>query len=504
VFAVALLLVGLALPAVLARLTTFEAAVHAQTTLRMAWSMLFVSAGVVRLVRWRLTGESRSGLLGCGLFCYGALASSTPALASLMVDDPLDVWLSPITRAVTAAVFLVLLVRAFQSPAVDAGLRPLRVIAGTLLTGYAVVALFIAAHQTGHALTLPAEGWFAVGCALSAGWLATATLALTRGVHDGDASAVWIGLGLTVLGAAQLLHALAFVTLTDTAFYGTGLSLVVSGIALGNAARDLGLVMAADGTALLAMRGALVQTEQLLTDDEQQQRQRLHDARSLIAALKMASLTLDRYDERLETSVKHRLRTSLVSELTRLEQVIDGRRREPLEEFRLDEALAPLLAAEQAAGLVVRSSLGSARVLGRPLELATVVQQLLVDARRRAPSHAVRLYAERHPPGLRLVIEDRAPGLRPADREQVFDRAFQPATEDADPTLGLYLARRLMREQEGDLVFEARHGGGSRFLLSLLPAPTPAREAGTTTDVFVFGAPDQPAADGAYRPAEAG
>jgi hypothetical protein len=38
----------------------------------------------------------------------------------------------------------------------------------------------------------------------------------------------------------------------------------------------------------------------------------------------------------------------------------------------------------------------------------------------------------------------------------------------------------------------------------LLPAPTPAREAGTTTDVFVFGAPDQPAADGAYRPAEAG
>jgi signal transduction histidine kinase len=110
------------------------------------------------------------------------------------------------------------------------------------------------------------------------------------------------------------------------------------------------------------------------------------------------------------------------------------------------------------------------RVLGRPLELATVVQQLIGDARRRAPSHAVRVSAEQTADGVQLVVEDRAPGIRPADGEQVFDRDFR-AGGGASSGLGLYLARRLMREQGGDIVFEARHGGGSRFLISMLASP---------------------------------
>jgi signal transduction histidine kinase len=468
-FALALLIVGFAIPTALAA-TDFETAVHAQTVLRMVWAMLFVSAGVLRLVRWRLTGESRIGLIGCGLFSYGVLASSTPTLGALLHGDDREVWLSPETRTVAALVLLTLLARAFLSQPVDAGLRPFREIAVGLTAAYGTIAVFVSAFRTGHPITLPASGWFVIGGLLSLAWLATATWALTQGFRDDNASMVWIGLGLTVLAAAQLLHALALVATTNTAFYGTGLNLVVAAIAAGNAARDLSASLSRDGTALLHMRDTLERTERLLSAEEQQQHDRLHDARSLIAALKMASLTLDRYDERLEQAVKHRLRSSLITELSRLEEVIDGRRRVPLEVFQLDGALTPLVTAERAAGTVIRSSLRSVRVLGRPVELATVVQQLLTDARRRAPSHAVRLFAVRTPDGVQLVIEDRAPGMRPEDREQVFHRDFQAGAEASDG-LGLYLARRLMREQGGDITFEERHGGGSRFVLSLLAAP---------------------------------
>jgi signal transduction histidine kinase len=484
-FAGALVVIGLLVPTALSQLTAFDAAVHTQTTLRMTWSTLFVSAGVLRLVQWRITGQSRAGLLGCGLFCYGALSATMPALASLMVDDPLDVWLSPITRTVTASAFLVLLVRAFRTPAVDAGLRPMRTIVRTLAVGYAVVAPFIAANQTGHSMPVTATGWFVLGCALSVGWLGIATLALTRGARDGDVSAIWIGFGLTVLGASQLLHALAFVTSTDTAFYGTGLNLVVAGVALGNAGRDLGMSLAADGTALLELRGALVQSERLLDADERQHRQRLHDARSLIAALKMTSVALDRYDEKLESGVKHRLRSSLVSELDRLEDVIDGRRREPLQNFLLEDALGPLIAAHRHEGVTIRSSLGSTRALGRSLELATVVQNLIADARRHIPAAgSIRVYAQTSPHGVRVVVEDRRPGMGDRDPERYFDRDREHSAPGAG--LGLFLARRLIREQCGDLTLQARAGGGARYVISLL-APPDDGTGEANTQVIVFG-----------------
>jgi signal transduction histidine kinase len=430
--------------------------------------MLFVCAGLFRLVRWRLTGETSTALLGVGMLSFGLLSAPTAALAPLIHDNSIDVALSPVTRAVAVTVFLVTLGRSFWSAPVDARLRPLRTICRLLLVSATVLGIVIAVANLHAPVTLPSPTWLALGLLQAFCWLSMAVVALTRGAKGKSASYVWIGVGLLTMASAELMHALAFVGPLSLAFFATSLQVVVGGVALVNSAADLGLILSADGNRMLSLSGALQEAEQMLTDEEREQEERLHDARSVIAALKAASITLDRYDERLDTSVKHNLRSSLVSELARLERVIDGRRREPLQVFRLDVALGPVFTAERENGLVITNKLGSVKALGRPLELATVVQNLLVNARRYAPGSMVRISATSSGGRVQIFVEDRGPGVDPTQHELIFQRGYRcgPA-ETAGSGLGLYLARRLMREQDGEIVLRERSGGGASFVLSL-------------------------------------
>jgi signal transduction histidine kinase len=476
-FAAALALVGIVLPTLLSDLPSLNAAEHAQAALRTTWSMLFVCAGLFRLVRWRLTGETTTALLGTGMLCFGLLSAPTAALAPLIYNSQTDITLSPVTRAVAVTVFLICLGRSFRCSPVDVRVRPIRTIGQSLSGAGAVLAIVIAIAGFGSPLTLSGSTWLAVGGVQACAWFALTGLALTRGVRQHNASYVWIGLGLLLMASAETLHAMAFVGPISLAFFGTCLQVVAAGIALANSAADLGLVFSADGNRLLSLSGALYDAEQTLTEEEQGQEERLHDARSVIAALKAASITLDRYDERLDKAVKHSLRTSLVSELARLERVIDGRRREPLQEFRLDVALRPVLTAERENGLVITNKLGSVKAIGRPLELATVVQNLLVNARRYAPGSTVRVSATSSNGRVQVLVEDRGPGVDPTHHELVFQRGYRCNATDTDGSgLGLFLARRLMREQDGEVVLREREGGGASFVLSL-QSPSVAQQA---------------------------
>jgi len=70
---------------------------------------------------------------------------------------------------------------------------------------------------------------------------------------------------------------------------------------------------------------------------------------------------------------------------------------------------------------------------------------------------------------VRLVVADRGPGISEAERDRMF-APFQRlgAIPDANGAgLGLSIARRLAEMQSGRLVYEARDGGGSRFVLEL-------------------------------------
>ena len=69
-----------------------------------------------------------------------------------------------------------------------------------------------------------------------------------------------------------------------------------------------------------------------------------------------------------------------------------------------------------------------------------------------------------------FTVADRGPGIPTAESDRIF-QAFYRRT-DATPDvgragLGLSIARRLAEIQQGSLVYEARPGGGSMFVLRL-------------------------------------
>jgi len=89
-----------------------------------------------------------------------------------------------------------------------------------------------------------------------------------------------------------------------------------------------------------------------------------------------------------------------------------------------------------------------------------------------ASGREVTLSATRSPDGETLVrVMDRGPGVPLAMRDRIF-REFcrgeiRPATKTSSTGLGLAIARRLMREQGGDLTCHPRPGGGAEFRLAL-------------------------------------
>jgi signal transduction histidine kinase len=85
----------------------------------------------------------------------------------------------------------------------------------------------------------------------------------------------------------------------------------------------------------------------------------------------------------------------------------------------------------------------------------------------------VRLEATRYGPLAVLAVEDTGPGVPPGDRERIFERFTQldsGATRRAGGVgLGLYIARRLARDQGGELLLTdpTPPGHGARFELRL-------------------------------------
>lgn len=70
-----------------------------------------------------------------------------------------------------------------------------------------------------------------------------------------------------------------------------------------------------------------------------------------------------------------------------------------------------------------------------------------------------------------IAVEDRGPGVPPRHRKRLFDRFYRcdnTLTAHASGSgLGLNIARRLMREMGGDLVYRPREGGGASFVVTL-------------------------------------
>lgn len=158
---------------------------------------------------------------------------------------------------------------------------------------------------------------------------------------------------------------------------------------------------------------------------------------------------------------------------------------------RLDEGLFTLDWAALDLAALARDTASGLATVSVPIRVSGANQIVLVgdaDRLRQALENVVSNAVKHSPPGKpvqvdvsvhsseggdeRAVIEvaDEGPGIAPKMRQILFER-FVSDGKSRGLGLGLYLARRIAREHDGDLSVESTLGAGSKFRLELPLAP---------------------------------
>jgi len=464
----ALLAGGALLPLGLLSMSDADA-LHAQGALRTIWSLTFLTAGVLHLVRWRVTGETRSGLRGAGTIALGAMTAPTTALAPMLSNSASTAALSPMSRTVAVVCCLSLLMRAARAPMIDTRVRPLRALALTVLSGWLFIALMIVLAQRNDAVKADNPTWFAVELGLAAAWLLCAVAAANRAKSEGTVSFIWLAVAASLLSVADATRGLAFVASPSWQFVATGLQLVAAGLVLVNAATDLTVLISAESRLVQTLAGTVRDTERQLSADDRAESTRRHDARAVLAALRTASMVLDRYDGSLDTESRAGLLASFADELCKLEQMIERRSDAPLETFELDRVIGPAIRSVVSATVV--GDVPSFPVYGRAMELRGLVANVLSTLARQASDSQVRVHVTRSTSGIQIVCE--AIGG--------FKQAGTPSDDISARNLRLQVAKRMMREQGGDVILSEGWDGKLSVALWLRPAPEAAYVATPST-----------------------
>jgi signal transduction histidine kinase len=425
-------------------------------------------------VRWRLVGEAAVLWLGTAaaifaLFTVGlgyvqAIAEATGNTGLLL--------LHPASRAVVIG----LVVCALLSPEVDATLRPSRIVASAL----ALVAIATVALQL-----LPTTGAFAAGSAEAIGGAGTAIqLAAMGSVAVWGALGVWsmwVGLHARHIFAwfGLLFFALAFARMvwlvpTDTGSIGMAGPSLLQGYgllcAVLGATSELSRAYVKQGSKLLDSVTCTRAAEARIEVELATQAEREHEAVNALAAIEGATLTLQRYQDRLDPQAREQLAEAVSGEVHRLQQLVRVAPAAPVTgRFRLTEAFAAVITCARWEGATVAVDIPDHLVaLGQPAETTQVLQNLLHNASRYAGGHIVvrgLLQDDR----VVIRVEDEGPGILPDERESIFTRGVRGRASGDQPGsgLGLYISSRLMHQQGGDIHVEESPSGGASFVVSL-------------------------------------
>jgi len=231
------------------------------------------------------------------------------------------------------------------------------------------------------------------------------------------------------------------------------------------------------GQAFNSMLGALARSRE---DQQRLVQDAGHELRTPLTSLRTNISVLRRYDQLApetrsqvldDIDGEARELTALVNELVELAS--ERRSEEPEQVLRLGEV------AERAADRVRRRvgreivlTADATSVNGRPNALDRAIGNLLENAAKFDLTGApIELSVARG----RVQVDDRGPGIAPADLDRVFDRFYRALDARGRPGSGLGLAIvRDVAEQHGGTVFaQARAGGGASvgFVLPVLAPP---------------------------------
>ena len=430
-------------------------------------STLSFMAGIACLLRWRLDGIARGWWCGWALLVIG---TGQLVLQPSSGTDTIGIELA------TVVLGMILITRAIFGPEVDATIRVTSTLSIVAIgVSLAMVPIFYVGQS-------PARARIALGI-VGAGWIVIAALAAIgqrRGRHDIEAG--WIIPLAVAFGLAELVP-LGIGHASPGALADRWFELSATGLACVGALG--GLVRAAVHHRTRALREQVERERENANHQrvEESFADRLHEMRSTVVAIEGGVATWaptvpvaeraadsDAENETAEST----LRAALIAEIRRLRTLVNE---SPVavgvEAFDVETALMPTIELHRATGQIITfRTEGSTRALGRPGEIAQVLEGLLANAMKYAPGSAVAVIARHELDEIAIRVEDTGSGIDPEHWDHVFERGFRvdPSAAPGDG-LGLAVARKLVRSQDGDLWVEECLTGGTAFVMSIPAAP---------------------------------
>jgi signal transduction histidine kinase len=163
------------------------------------------------------------------------------------------------------------------------------------------------------------------------------------------------------------------------------------------------------------------------------------------------------------------------TELARLERLLVDTSPIATEVLDISTVVDPLVEAFRFRGHQVAREGVRAFAVGRPDDIAEIVNHLLENAVRHAPNRAVTVRVCASPAEVTVSVADQGPGVGADVSPHLFERGAK-APESPGEGIGLHISRRLAREMGGDLrLDDGPSRPGATFTLSL---PTAVATAG--------------------------
>jgi signal transduction histidine kinase len=425
----------------------------------------FLGAGILRLARWRITGERDCGLRAVALVLMGGICLPSVSLARGLFSPGEGMATIACVRALSVATILYVIAVAVSGDGAAHRVHLQHKIAALTATTVTVtVALLI---DRDH---LPLEPALvlsrAVAAALAVAWLMVAVGALVKGRHED-----WARQAAPLFVAMGIAEMFRLPDRPATTLVAAALTVAVGFLVASSALHDLVRAAQDEHDVSTSLTRELTSARGEVSDWDAWRDELSHDASSTLAGIRAAMLTLDHHADELDSVIADRLRVATLAELTHLEQMLVRRRPDP-HDFDVADVVRTVTDIRRAAGLRVDVTLSPAHAQGVPTDLATALQNLLVNAHDHAPGATVRVGVRTVDELVQVVVADDGPGIPAAQAGAAFDRGVRgPASGGSG--FGLSIARQLLRRSGGDLEL-LRTQTGTTFVVSLLAMPSPA------------------------------
>ncbi len=433
---------------------------------------LFMIAGTLRMARWRLTGEAPLAYSAAALIVLGGCTTLLGFFGPLLQSSTMPS--APAVKIVILAPVFGLILAGRRSPSVRSGIRPIALTLNCLIgCSAALLVLALAPLPDGRVMD-SAPFWMVAECCAAWIWALLAMVTCRWGRASGKPTVCWSGAAMCLMAVSEALRGISIVVPGSLLTAAAGLALVAAGLTVVAAATELCEIYAATGTRQLSLSGGLDAAARQLRLAEQRQLERLHDARSAVVGVLGASELLS---GPAAAAGQQRLHQLMVAELDRLNRVLDPDQAEPIETFRLGDALEPVLLGHRLSGGRLETSNLSLQVRARRTATATVLANLLSNARLHAPGASVRVAARWTGALVTITVDDDGPGMPATELDRLLQRGQRGNdARAAGSGLGLYTASLAMAGQHGSLQLAGSPGGGVRVVLTLPAAAVMSQE----------------------------